>query len=100
MAGFAEVRFKGSRRGYFSYGQLELVPGAGGQPFEEPDHIVGQVAHGAAEEAGQPGDGYRLVLSQQPFDQMEGVWTPGRWAEGKLGRRAVLEKDGFILGCL
>jgi cell fate regulator YaaT (PSP1 superfamily) len=28
MAGFAEVRFKGSRRGYFSYAQLELVPGA------------------------------------------------------------------------
>ena len=28
MAGFAEVRFKGSRRGYFSYAQLELVPGS------------------------------------------------------------------------
>ena len=27
MAGFAEIRFKGTRKGYFSYSQLDLRPG-------------------------------------------------------------------------
>ena len=28
MAAFAEVRFKGTRKGYFAYEALDLVPGA------------------------------------------------------------------------
>ncbi len=28
MAGFAEVRFKGTRKGYFAYETLDLAPGA------------------------------------------------------------------------
>ena len=28
MVGFAEVRFKGTRKGYFSYGEIDLRPGS------------------------------------------------------------------------
>ena len=43
MAGFAEVQFKGSRKGYFSYDNLDLPPGASVVVEADRGEDLGQV---------------------------------------------------------
>ncbi len=76
-------------------GQLEAGRGwDGGLQFrlEEAHHIVGQVAHSPAVEAGQARDGDRPIGAQQLLDQVEGVPPLKR-----LHPRALLAGDQRLL---